>query len=371
MSVTVLDRAGQTDRITGVARVALIGAGKVADDMHFPACASISDVQLAAVCEPDAGRHDHIREKWGVQAIYRDPTDMLRRERPSVVIIATPPDTHSELCMNALEHGAHVFCEKPFVSDLHEADMVIEAAERAGRNVIVNNQYRCMPIYAETHDRIRRGYTGDPYLIQCWQQMYHPPSDERNWRAGLVRSALYEFGTHPLDLMCHFFGALPVSIMAHTPHPRSEMQADVVVQATLRFPGERLGTLLLNRISHAAERYLEMRIDCERASCRISFGGVARATLDWSRKLRRPLMRVSVVRGGEARMEAGGRSQLIVKQMQDGRTPATAIKLRELIGAGREGRSLMDELRHSRELIRVVRAGYESAESGQTVSLVE
>ena len=117
---------------------------------------------------------------------------------------------------------------------------------------------------------------------------------------------LFEFGTHPLDLLCFFFGNLPVSITAHTPRPAPGLEADVIVQATLRFPGERMATLMLNRVSRAPERYLEMRIDCEKASLRISFGGLARASLSWSRSLGRPAGRFSLVRGGEARLESGG-----------------------------------------------------------------
>ena len=61
---------------------------------------------------------------------------------------------------------------------------------------------------------------------------------------------------------------MPLSITAHAPRASPDHEADVVLQATLRFPGDRLATLLFNRISHALERYLEMRIDCEKASIR-------------------------------------------------------------------------------------------------------
>jgi predicted dehydrogenase len=294
---------------------------------------------------------------------------LLTKEKPDLVIIATPPDSHRDLCLLALAHGAHVFCEKPFVREVAEADEVIAAAERRGLTVSVNNEYRFLKIYRLTQERLASEAYGKPLLIQCWQQMFHPPSQERNWRARLTEYTLYEFGTHPLDLMCFFFGALPLSITAHTPHPRPEIAADVIVQGTLRFPGERLATLLCNRISHAPARYLEMRVDCEKASLRLSLGGVARAALEWSRTLGRPTARFSLVKGGEVRVEAGGRSQVIVKERAEGRAAATALHLGELCGAIKNGTASNSQARHARELIRIVRAGYESARTGETVRL--
>ena len=352
-----------------MARVALIGCGAVAEQIHLPACTSLPDVEVVGACEPDAERRVRIGRRFGIGALYADAETLLDKERPDIVIIGTPPDVHRDLCMLALDHGAHVFCEKPFVRSLNEADEVIEAAEHRRLTVFVNNQYRFMKIYRLTKDQVASGAYGSPFLIQCWQQMLHPPSLEQNWRARLTLSALYEFGTHPLDLICFFFGALPVSISAHVPRPCRDLAADVVVQATLRFPGEQLATLMLNRISHALERYLEMRVDCEKASLRISFGGLARASMAWSRTLNRPIARFSLVGGGEARVEAGGRSRVIVRERTEGRASATALYLQRLIDAIKDGTASNDHARHARELLRIVFAGYESARTGETVWL--
>jgi predicted dehydrogenase len=350
-------------------RVALIGLGAVTEQIHLPASALLPEVELVAACEPDAARREEVGRRFGIPALYADAETLLTKEKPDLVIVATPPDSHRDLCLLALAHGAHVFCEKPFVRDVAEADEVIAAAERRGLTVSVNNQYRFLKIYRLTQERLASEAYGKPFLIQCWQQMFHPPSQERNWRARLTEYTLYEFGTHPLDLMCFFFGALPLSITAHTPRPQPDLRADVIVQATLRFPGERLATLLCNRISHAPERYLEMRVDCEKASFRLSFGGVARAAVDWSRVLGRPIARLSLVKGGEARVEANGRSRVIVSERTEGRAAATARHLQQLLNALTNGTASNDQAGHARELLRIVRAGYESARTGETVWL--
>jgi len=352
-------------------RVGLLGLGAVAEQIHLPSCALLPEVRVVGACDPDAERRERMGRRFGIPALYEDAAALLEKEKPEIVIIATPPDSHHRLSLLALEHGAHVFCEKPFVRSVAEADEVVDAAELGQRTVVVNNEYRFMKIYRRAQERIAQGEFGRPFLIQCWQQMFHPPSAERNWRSQLSKSTLFEFGTHPLDLICFFFDDYPLWVTAQVARTRGDIQSDAVVQMTLKFSGDRIATIILNRISHALERYLEMRVDCERASIRVSFGGVARAAMEWSRIRKLPITRFSLVKGGETRVEVGGRSRVLAREWVDGRAAATALNLRQLIDMSKNGRASNDRARHARELIRIVEAGYESARTGQTVSLRE
>lgn len=350
-------------------RVAIFGLGAAAERIHLLACASLPSVEVTSACEPDAARREQVGRRFGVPRLYPDAQSLLANERPDVVIIGTPPDSHRDLCRLALDHGAHVLCEKPFVSSVAEADEVIAAADGKGLLVRVNNQYRFMAMYRVVQERLAAGAFGALYFVQCWQQMFHPPSRERNWRAGLVQSVLYEFGTHALDLVCFFFGALPISVNAHIPHPRPDIKADVVAHVALRFPDGGLATLAFNRISRAPMRYLEMRLDCEEASVRISYGGVARLGLEWSRERGRPAVRWSLVKGGEAWAESGGRSRIIAREPREPVASATALNLNGLLEAISRGDRSNDRAWFARDLLRIVFAAYESASTGETVWL--
>jgi predicted dehydrogenase len=349
-----------------VLQVGLIGLGGVAERVHLPALRTLRSVELVGACDPNDARRAEMGRRLRTPAVYATAAQLLDREHPDLVIIGAPPALHRELCLLALSRGAHVFCEKPFVANVAEADEVVEAASRAGRCVAVNNQYRYMRLYHETRDRIAHGDFGRLFLIQCWQQMFHPPSRETNWRAELIRSTLFEFGTHALDLVCYFFDALPIAITARTPHPQPEMAADVLVLVTLAFPGERTATIVLNRISRAPMRYLEMRLDCTEASLRVSLGGVARAAVQWSGRL---AWRMSLVRGGEARVERDGRSTALVRAHRPEFASATAAHLDRFVHAIESGACSPTDADHARELIRIVCAAYESADTGRTVEL--
>ena len=351
-------------------RVAVVGLGAVAERLHLPACNRLPGVEVVAACETDAARRARVGRRFGVRRLYSDAAVLFRDERPDLVVVATPPDSHRDLCLLALEHGCHVLCEKPFVETAADADRVIGAAEAKGLLLAVNNQYRFMDLYRVPGERIASGEFGRLYLVQCWQQMFHPPSREGGWRAELGRATLFEFGTHALDLICFFLDALPLSISAHMPSLRpDERAADLLVQATLAFSGERLATLLCNRISHAPERYLEMRLDCERASLRLSLGGVARLGAEWRGRSRRPTARLALARGGEARVESCAGSRVLVREGREPYVTATARHIEALAERIRDGRPGVESARRARDLLRLVEAGYESARTGQTVKL--
>src|SRR5690606_14264698 len=76
---------------------------------------------------------------------YTDAQRMLQECRPDVVHIATPPESHVALATMALEAGCHVFVEKPFALTAPDAQVILDAASKAGKKVSVNYLYNFEP----------------------------------------------------------------------------------------------------------------------------------------------------------------------------------------------------------------------------------
>lgn len=352
-------------------RTAIIGLGKAARDIHLPACDRVENIEIVAGVEPNAEQAQKTTSQYLIPQVYDDTAKMLAQEAPQLVIIVTPPNSHYELTKLALEHNSHVLVEKPFMSSVAQADELIDLANEKNLCLRVNTQYRHMAHYAESHQRILQGDYGRLYLAQVWQQMWHPPiEDETSWRAELKRATLYEFGSHPIDLLCRYFDDLPTRMSAVIPRVFSQYDSDVLVQLTLHFPDERLATVLLNRVSHAPERYLEMRLDCEQASLRVSVGGVARFGVQATRYQGRttPSVRFSWVKGGEARVEQGGNSEVIATEPQKATHLATARLLQHLLDDIATGADNQQAI-HARNILHIIMQGYEAAESKTTVEL--
>ena len=350
-------------------RIGIVGAGGVADRIHLPACRALADAEVVGICDLDPEARRLTSEKFGVPRTFASLDEMLDQARPDMVVVGTPPQSHFEICEKSMEAGAHVFCEKPFMPTVDEADRIIELARRENLLLRVNNQYRFMTFYTETKRRLLAGDFGRVFYIQCWQEMFHPPEQETNWRNQLTRYVLYEFGTHALDLVSFFFDAMPTSVSAHMPRCRQEYDADLVVNMTLRFPDERLAAFSFNRISHAPEKYLEMRLACEKASLRVSLGGVARASVEWSRNAGRPIAKWGLVKGGQARAEIDGRSKTFCSSRKSEFASATARHLELFLAEMHKPQRSIENAEHARDILRLVFAGYESAESGKTVRL--
>ncbi|HEY9677487.1 MAG TPA: Gfo/Idh/MocA family oxidoreductase [Drouetiella sp.] len=354
-------------------KTAVIGLGKVAERIHLPACKLVPEINLAAASDTSSERREAMKSQFSIPNVYADSMEMLEKEKPELVMIGTPPESHKALCLAALKNGAHVLCEKPFVLSLDDADEVIAAAKQQNKRLAVNTQYRYMSTYQTAREQIKSGEFGRLYFIHCWQQMYHPPIFEgtESWRSSLKQSTLFEFGSHPLDLITTFFGEYPKDVYANIPRVVPEYDSDVFVQMTLRFSNDRLATLVLNRVSHAPEKYLEMRLDCEKASIRISLGGVARAGIELSRHKghNRPAFRMSFVKGGEARVESGGGARILAVEKTPAFASATASNLRTFVNGDSTGGIGFDTIEHARNILRIIFAGYESAETGQVVKL--
>jgi len=355
-----------------VIRTAIIGLGKVTEQIHLPACRAIEEIQIVGASEPKAERRQAMQARFNLPVVYEDTYTLIEKTQPDLVIIATPPDSHKEFCLLALRHGADVMCEKPFTSTVADADEVIAEAKRTRQLLAVNMQYRYMKIYKTARARLISGEFGRLFFLQCWQQRFSPPVLERSsWRGQLKQYTLYDFGSHPLDLMCYFFDALPTAVSANTPHVYAGYDSDVLVQMTLRFPDECLATLALNHVSHAPERFLKMRLDCEQASLHLSLGGGAGASLEIKRQMERMRLtpRFSFGFGGEARVEAQGGSRVLAREPRAAGVKATVAHLRSFLAAKRSGVLSYQAAEHARDILRIIFAGYESAQTGQTVEL--
>jgi len=347
-------------------RVGIVGLGGVAHRIHIPACLSVKEIEIAGGCDPsEAARH--AATTIGVPQVFDSVETLLAQTRPDLVIVGTPPGSHFDICRKAMDAGAHVLCEKPFMPDLEQADRIIEIARRHNLLLRVNNQYRFMSFYRDTKQRLQNGDFGRLFYIQAWQNMFHPPAKETNWRNQLKQYVLYEFGTHALDLASFYFDALPTSLNVDIPQARPEFDADVLVHASMRFPGERLAVFSFNRITHAPEKYLEMRLDCELASIRISLGGVARISVEWSRSAKRPVLKAGLLKGGQARAEVNGRSSAFSSSRTGEFATATAEHLRYFLAEMQKPERSFEGALHARNILSLVFAGYESALTGETV----
>lgn len=350
-------------------RFASIGLGRASLLYHVPGLKRIPGTELVGGFDLSPER----RESWGRETgapTFDSVEELLERARPDAVVVGTPPDSHAELCLRAIEAGCHVYCEKPFVITTGEADRVIAAAEAADRKVAVNHQFREHPIFAAVRHGVASGRYGRIVFCQLWQLVDEAPWEEPTpWRSGMAHRTLLEGGVHLVDLLIGIYGVKPTAVYArHSAGFYEQEDADAIQLLTLEFPGGRLGQITIDRLCPAATKYIEVRADCEEASLRASFGG--RATMRFGiKRAEKPGVMAEFGLGGLAWSERGSSRKTLARNPRDAAVVGTARLLEGFVDAVRGGTEPPSSAREARDVLAVIEAAYESGRTGQRVEL--
>jgi len=142
-------------------RVALFGTS-FARLVQAPGFQRHAGFALVAIAGSDAAKTRRIADDLGVAGAYSDWRELLAREKPDLVSIATPVDLHHPMMLGALAAGAHVHCEKPTALHRWQAFEMRDAAIAAGRVAGINHEFRFFPARRHALDLVRQGAIGRP-----------------------------------------------------------------------------------------------------------------------------------------------------------------------------------------------------------------
>jgi predicted dehydrogenase len=102
--------------------------------------------------------------RFGVPHGSTDLRDALALPGVDAVAVATPPFTHAEIALEAVAAGKHVLCEKPFARNADEAQLMREAAAKAGIVNLLGTEFRWSAGQASMARVVRGGDIGTPRL---------------------------------------------------------------------------------------------------------------------------------------------------------------------------------------------------------------
>jgi predicted dehydrogenase len=350
-------------------RFVSIGLGRASLLYHVPGIRKIPGAELAGGFDLSPERRASWAQATGAPT-YDSLDDLFKTARPDVALIGTPPSSHAELCVRAIEEGCHVFCEKPFVETAADADRVLDVATAARRVIAVNHQFREHPIFRAAREAVASGRYGRLVFCQLWQLVSEPPWNEPTpWRAGMANRTLLEGGVHLVDLLTTFFGQLPTAVQAcRSAGFHEDRDADPIQLLTLEFPGNRLGQVTIDRLCPGGTRYIDLRADCERASVRASFGGRATVRVGMKRA-ERAGVRIELGPGGLAWAEQGVSRKLLARNPRNSPVLGTRRLLEGFAAAIAQDGEPPSSAREARNVLAVIDGAYESARTGAKVEL--
>lgn len=181
-------------------RIAIVGAGR-RGIVHGRAAARYAGAEVVAVCDPDEARAEKLAEELGAQ-VYPDHRSALDAERLDVMYLTSPPPTHMEQALDALDAGCVLMIEKPVALDMDSVARIGRRAEEKGALVVVCQQHR----YSAAADRAKDLLTGRKVAL-VHSYMYRQKPDIRgNWRRSWGGGHIVENQIHPIDLCRYLIG---------------------------------------------------------------------------------------------------------------------------------------------------------------------
>jgi UDP-N-acetylglucosamine 3-dehydrogenase len=196
---------------------------------------------LAAVCDVDQGRADSFSKSFHVPG-YVSLDEMLRKEKLDAVTICTPAATHFKMASQALAAGAHTFVEKPMVTNVKDAEALMEAAKDARRTLTVGFIERFNPPITALKQMITEGKMGETILLEFHRENRRGANISD---VGIVKDA----SVHDIDTACWLFGEVPKVVYARVGRVLVPLEHEDFATILLGFSGEKTAFLVTNWIT--------------------------------------------------------------------------------------------------------------------------
>ena len=144
-------------------RVATLGVGYFSQ-FHYDAWKRL-DVELVGICDRQFDRARDAATRYGIEQGFDDLETMLGQTRPDLLDIIIPPPGHLAAIRAAAAAGVNMICQKPFTENLGEADIAVAVARDANVLLVVHENFRFQPWYAEINKQLSTNVIGEPYQI--------------------------------------------------------------------------------------------------------------------------------------------------------------------------------------------------------------
>jgi predicted dehydrogenase len=193
-------------------RIGIVGVGGIARYQHIPGyLRRCENVEIGALCDLDDERLKSVSEEYGISTCTTDYEELVQLEDLDAIDICTWPEAHHPVAMAGIQHGKHVFCEKPLALNLLQAREMHEAAEAAGLKTGVGFTHRLTPAARLAHRLISSGALGDIYQVIAVYALgganfADQPMTWRRNKAIVGGGPLFELGSHIVDMVRWWLG---------------------------------------------------------------------------------------------------------------------------------------------------------------------
>jgi virulence factor len=149
------EKAQMNDKL----RVVFIGAGRMANSVHYPSLASFrEEVDIVGICDVYPESLKKTADMYGIENRYTDYKAMIEETKPDAVYAIGQPHIMYDVWMWCLRQGLNLYIEKPLGITIHQARALVYTAEQHNCITQVSFQRRSSPMVSKLRDEcLKRG----------------------------------------------------------------------------------------------------------------------------------------------------------------------------------------------------------------------
>ena len=218
-------------------RIGVIGYGYWGPNLARNA-AQHPETELLAIADPSPRRLSAARASFPGATATDDYRCVLEDPRIDAVLIATPPETHCALVIEALERGKHVLVEKPLATDAADAARMVDAAARARRVLAVDHTFLFTSAVRRMKQYFESGEMGEVYYY-----------DSTRINLGIFQgntNVIWDLAPHDISIMLHLLEGTPVQTVSAFGARHVDLEHENIAYLTLQFESSLLAHFHVN-----------------------------------------------------------------------------------------------------------------------------
>ncbi len=217
--------------------VGFVGTGFISD-MYAHCCKANPHARIVSVASITGSHIEEFARRHGIETWYTDYTKMFKRKDIDVVCIGTPNSTHASIAISAAEHGKHVICTKPLATTMGQADDMINTCNRFNVKLMYAENLLFAPAVRRAQEIIHEGALGKLLAIEAREQHSGTHSKYTSRKDYCGGGVLISMAVHPIASAMRFINAPVKRVYAEVGNMRQIYEAEDYVVLILRFENE-------------------------------------------------------------------------------------------------------------------------------------
>lgn len=207
--------------------------------------------EVVSLCDLNQERLREVGQKYPGKSLTTSPDELLSDPEIDVVSIASFDDAHRDQVISALEHGKHVFVEKPLCLSRPELDDITEVLLKHPELQLSSNfVLRRVPRFVELRKRIKAGDLGQIYYAEGDYDYGRVQKLTHGWRGRIPNySVVHGGGIHLIDLLLWLTGGTVQEVFAYGNQistEGSQFAGDDMVVSVLKFTNGQVAKVASN-----------------------------------------------------------------------------------------------------------------------------